>query len=523
MDREPDADSLIGAVIASRYQIEAQIGDGAMGRVYRARHVKLGRLFAVKVLRPSLLADATICRRFTREAELAAALQHPNIVTMVDVGETPGGLHYLVMEHAPGDTLYDLIVREAPMPAARVIGIVRQLCDGLGHAHDRGLIHRDFKPDNVIVERERDGDPLKIVDFGIAILRDEAASSSPERLTTAGVVLGTPHYMAPEQALGQPIDPRADLFALGVMCFEMLTGRPPFDGDGVDIARANIMLETPAMRDRAPGHAVDPLLEAFTRRLMMKSPNARPPSAAAARTVLDLIAHDRAAAAAVLDIAQPPEPAVDRRVGLPIGPGALHAAAGPRPGASVTLRTSVPPPPDAPFALPAETEPRSQAPFAGHEAPPMTAELAAPYRRRNAEPTERVAPMRPRRGAIAMTAVAAVAALVVIAALVVAARARDRMAPRRPPAHSLGVANPQLERVVAGRLARDPREPRGQLAAEAVERHDPRAGAHGGEPLLDPPQRALDRRVAHERAGVRREHQGGERVVEVQRVELVPR
>jgi serine/threonine-protein kinase len=531
VDREPDAESLVGAVIASRYLIEAQIGDGAMGRVYRARHVKLGRLFAVKVLRPSLLADATICRRFTREAELAAALQHPNIVTMVDVGETPGGLHYLVMEHAPGDTLYDLIVREAPMPAARVIGIVRQLCDGLGHAHDRGLIHRDFKPDNVIVERERDGDPLKIVDFGIAILRDEAASSSPERLTTVGVVLGTPHYMAPEQALGQPIDPRADLFALGVMCFEMLTGRPPFDGDGVDIARANIMLETPAMRDRAPDHAVDPLLEAFTRRLMMKSPDARPPSAAAARTVLDLIAHDRAAAAAVLDIALPPEPAplplplpgVDRPVGLPIEPGSMYAAAGPRPGGSVTLRTSVPPPPDAPFAMPTETEPRSPAPFAGHEAPPMTAELAAPYRRRNAEPTERLAPMRPRRGAIAVTAVAMVAALVVIAALVVAARTRDRMAPRRPPAHSLGVADPQLEGVLAGRLARDPREAHGQLAAEAVERDDPRAGARGGEPLLDPPQRALDRRVAHERAGVRREHQGGERVVEVERVELVPR
>jgi serine/threonine-protein kinase len=319
-----DPDSLIGEVIASRYRIEARIGTGAMGTVYRARHVKLGRPFAIKLLRPTLLNNETVRRRFAREAELAGSLQHPNIVSMVDVGETAYGLHYLVMEYAAGKTLFDLMLRWAPLPGNRVAAIARQLCDGLDHAHAQGLIHRDFKPENVIVDR----DHVKIVDFGIAILRDDAASSRSDRLTTAGAVVGTPHYMAPEQALGQPIDHRADLFALGVLCFEMLTGAPPFDGDGVDVAHANVMTETPAMRDRVPGLTVDPLLEAFTHQLMRKSPDARPSSAAEARALLDLIARDRGAAAAELGVAlagapprdprraaiAPPDPATTERI-----------------------------------------------------------------------------------------------------------------------------------------------------------------------------------------------------------------
>ena len=302
-DIEADADSLIGQVVASRYRVEARLGHGAMGTVYRARHVKVGRAFAIKVLHSQFLADDKTRRRFAREAELAGSLNHPNIVSVVDAGETPEGLRYLVMEFVDGTTLFDLITEAAPMPAARVLSIVRQLCDGLAHAHERGLIHRDFKTENVIVEAAPNGGDLpKIADFGIAILRDDVASSNPERLTTAGLVLGTPHYMAPEHATGGAIDHRIDLFALGVMCFEMLTGRPPFDGDGVDVARANLLADTPIMCLRVPGLVVDPLLEALTRKLMMKSRDARPPTAAAARGLVDLIARDRAAAAAALDI-----------------------------------------------------------------------------------------------------------------------------------------------------------------------------------------------------------------------------
>lgn len=292
-------DLLVGKTFADRYLIEARLGAGAMGAVYRARHVKIGKSFAVKVLHPELLADAKLRRRFDREAELAGTLKHPNIVGVVDVGEAEG-MRYLVMELAVGEPLSELIAR-GPMPAERAVPILRQLCDALHHAHARGLVHRDFKPDNVIVERRSDGtDFIRIIDFGIAILREELASDL-DRLTTDGVVLGTPHYLAPEQAYGHG-DHRIDLFALGVVSYEMLTGKLPFDGEGAEIARANMTMATPAMGVRVPFLEVDPLLEAFTRRLMNKSPELRPESGKEAGELLDLIQHDRIAAGELLGL-----------------------------------------------------------------------------------------------------------------------------------------------------------------------------------------------------------------------------
>ncbi|MGN6109434.1 MAG: protein kinase domain-containing protein, partial [Kofleriaceae bacterium] len=300
-------DRLIGQVLAARYRIGPRLGEGAMGTVFRAEHVKVGRPFAVKVLHPRMVQHEKFLRRFDREAELAGTLHHPNVVGVVDGGTTPVGLGYLVMEYGSGPTLADLIHDEAPLPAARVLRLVQQLCDGLHHAHERGLIHRDFKPENVIVERDTYGaETPRILDFGIAIsLEDTLATTDRPRLTTAGLVLGTPHYMAPEHATGKEIDHRIDLFALGVICYEMLTGRMPFDGDGVEVARANLSLPTPAMGIRAPMLEVDPLLEAFTRALMAKSRDARMPSAKAARELLDLIERDREAAARALDVVLP--------------------------------------------------------------------------------------------------------------------------------------------------------------------------------------------------------------------------
>jgi serine/threonine-protein kinase len=163
VELEADPDDLIGQVVASRYLVEARLGHGAMGTVYRARHLKVGRAFAIKVLHPQFLADDKARRRFAREAELAGSLHHPNIVSVVDAGETPEGLRYLVMEFVDGTTLFDLIHESAPMPAPRVISVVRQLCDGLAHAHERGLIHRDFKTENVIVETAPNGGtPVRI-------------------------------------------------------------------------------------------------------------------------------------------------------------------------------------------------------------------------------------------------------------------------------------------------------------------------------------------------------------------------
>ncbi|HET9987832.1 MAG TPA: serine/threonine-protein kinase, partial [Kofleriaceae bacterium] len=182
--------------------------------------------------------------------------------------------------------------------------LTRQMLEGLYHAHEAGLIHRDFKPENVIVEKDTHGEEVpRIVDFGIAILREGGTSSDGTgRLTTNGLVLGTPHYMAPEQAVNDPIDHRIDLFALGIMIYEMLCGKLPFDGHGAEVARANLLLDPPLIADRVPYLEVDPLLEAFSRRLMAKQRDTRPATAKAARELLDLIKADRNAAAALLNV-----------------------------------------------------------------------------------------------------------------------------------------------------------------------------------------------------------------------------
>ncbi len=294
---------LIGEVLANRYQIESHLGEGAMGSVFKAKHVKVGRPFAVKVLHKKLVADRKILQRFEREAELAGRLRHPNVIGVVDVGETTDGFRYMVMDFAAGHDLATLL-NEAPMPPARVINLTRQMLEGLFHAHEQGLIHRDFKPENVIIEKDDHGVEVpRIVDFGIAILRDGGDSTNANgRLTTNGLVLGTPHYMAPEQAVADPIDHRIDLFALGIVVYEMLSGKLPFDGTGAEVARANLLLAPPVISQRVPYLEVDPLLEAFARRMMAKKRELRPATAKAARELLDLITSDPQAAAAALGV-----------------------------------------------------------------------------------------------------------------------------------------------------------------------------------------------------------------------------
>jgi eukaryotic-like serine/threonine-protein kinase len=301
-EQEPQ-DKLIGEILANRYQIEVKLGEGAMGAVYRAKHVKVGRSFAVKILHARLLEDNKVSQRFEREAELAGRLRHANVIGVVDVGETSSGLRYMVMDFAEGDDLASML-DQAPMPAERIIHLTRQLLEGLYHAHEQGLIHRDFKPENVIVETDMHGAEVpRIVDFGIAILREGGEGPNGQgRLTTNGLVLGTPHYMAPEQAVADPIDHRIDLFALGIVVYEMLCGKLPFDGTGAEVARANLLLDPPAIAQRVPYLEVDPLLEAFARRMMAKKRDHRPATAKAARELLDLIDKDRPGAAAALGV-----------------------------------------------------------------------------------------------------------------------------------------------------------------------------------------------------------------------------
>ena len=283
-------DPLQGLTFADRYFIEACVGEGGMGRVYRASHQRVSRLFAIKVLYGDQAAEAEMQQRFAREAETACRLSHPNVVSVVDFGETEQGLLYLVMDWVEGPSLARIVRQEGPMLPARAIDLTRQLCLGLEHAHDRGLVHRDFKGDNVIIARDGEREVPRIVDFGLALAVEEG---STERLTAEGVVMGTPAYMSPEQASGKLVDLRTDLFSLGILLYEMLTGKLPFDGPPVAVMRQNLAVPPPAMAERVPGLRIDPRLEAVASKLMAKRPEDRFQNARQVIEALDAIGQPR--------------------------------------------------------------------------------------------------------------------------------------------------------------------------------------------------------------------------------------
>jgi serine/threonine-protein kinase len=202
------------------------LGEGGMGTVYRVRHRILERPFALKVLRADLSRDSDLGVRFTREAKAAASISHPNVVQITDFGSLPSGQPYFVMELLVGDSVNTVISKGGPLPAARAVRMLMQIVDALAAAHAAGIVHRDLKPDNIFVCKTPSGDELvKVLDFGLAKVAGQS------RLTKAGLVFGTPHYMSPEQASGGTIDERTDLYALGVVMYEMFTGRVPFEAD----------------------------------------------------------------------------------------------------------------------------------------------------------------------------------------------------------------------------------------------------------------------------------------------------
>ena len=222
---DPSANAMLGTVIDGRYEILSVLGEGGMGTVYEVRHRSLGKRFALKALRKDLALDGEIAARFIQEARTAAAVSHPGLVEITDFGRIESGQVYFVMELLEGQSLAALL-RSGPLPAARSLAIVRQLAHALKAAHDANIVHRDLKPDNIHIARgDTDNDVVKIVDFGLAKV------IGASKLTRDGMVFGTPHYMSPEQAAGEPVDHRADIYALGVVMYEMFTGKVPFEAD----------------------------------------------------------------------------------------------------------------------------------------------------------------------------------------------------------------------------------------------------------------------------------------------------
>lgn len=223
-----DDEDLIGRTLADRYRIEYLIGAGAMGRVYRAEHIHMRKAVALKILHERLTKVPDMVQRFEQEAQAAAQVQHPHVAAATDFGKLADGSFYLALEYIEGRPLSDLIAT-GPLPVQRAVGIVLQVASALEAAHSLGIVHRDLKPDNLLLVRGAAADYIKVLDFGIAKLTTPD-DSADKPLTLAGMVYGTPEYMAPEQALGQQVDGRADIYALGVIFFEMLAGRRPYVG-----------------------------------------------------------------------------------------------------------------------------------------------------------------------------------------------------------------------------------------------------------------------------------------------------
>jgi serine/threonine protein kinase len=227
---EKTEDALLGQTLAEKYRIEELINEGGMGAVYRATHVLMDKTVAIKVLHPALAADDKIVARFSREARAASRISHPHALSVTDFGESENGVVFLVMEYLKGETLKEVIRNEGPLPLPRVVEIIRQVCGALEAAHAEGVVHRDLKSDNIMLIDVGGGDWAKVLDFGIAKIKEKVGQDPA--LTAPNLIIGTPQYMSPEQcSQAAEIDSRSDIYSLGVILYEMLVGHVPFTGE----------------------------------------------------------------------------------------------------------------------------------------------------------------------------------------------------------------------------------------------------------------------------------------------------
>ncbi len=284
------ADPFIGKVLDGKFRIDRLLGVGGMGQVYLATQLSLDKQVCVKVLRTGMDVDATLIGRFHREARAASRLNHPNSITVIDFGhdEQTGSL-YLAMEYVPGRDLAKVIFEDFPLDEARIIHIMDQVLSALADAHAAGIIHRDLKPENIMVADLRGTkDFVKVLDFGIAKIQE---SSTEPGLTQVGMVCGTPEYMSPEQARGEALDARSDLYAVGVILYQMVTGRLPFDAPTAMGIVTKHLTEPPTPPSQVPGVKVSAALENLIMRALSKKREGRPATALAMQQELAAIAN----------------------------------------------------------------------------------------------------------------------------------------------------------------------------------------------------------------------------------------
>jgi serine/threonine-protein kinase len=278
-------DPLVGTEIAGRFLVEELIGQGGMGKVYKARHLALEKTVCLKTLKPALLEDPTLVGRFEREAKAASRLNHPNVIAVLDFGRIGDeGTLYIAMEFVQGRDLRLVLRDEWPLGEDRLVHIMSQVLGALGEAHTHNVVHRDLKPENIMIEQRRDSpDFVKVLDFGIAKIMD----SDMPGLTRSDVVCGTPQYMAPEQATGSALDARCDLYAVGVILYQLTTGHLPFDGqNSMEVLTKHVNEMPVPPRQKQPDAPISAAMEKLILHALEKEPSARPQTAEEFRRLL---------------------------------------------------------------------------------------------------------------------------------------------------------------------------------------------------------------------------------------------
>lgn len=275
-DYEDEADSFIGMVLDGKYKIERLIGKGGMGNVYESKQLHMGLLVAVKILHPHLITDGTAVERFRREARSAHAVNHPNAISIMDFGVTTDNILYLVMELIDGISLHALIKKEGALDPVRAVRMMKQTCLAVNVAHQKAIIHRDLKPDNILItDSGTPKEKVKVIDFSIAKVR---AADTSGNITTAGVVVGTPQYISPEQAQGFELDHRSDIYSMGIIMYQMLTGVLPFNGKtSAMLLMQHIQAKVKPLRELKPD--IPEELDAAVIRALAKAPTDRPQTA----------------------------------------------------------------------------------------------------------------------------------------------------------------------------------------------------------------------------------------------------
>jgi serine/threonine-protein kinase len=283
------SDPYVGRTLDGKFLIEKLLGVGGMGRVYQSRQLTLDKTVCVKVLRTGMMQDETLVRRFHREARAASRLNHPNSITVIDFGQAAeDGSLYIVMEFVPGKDLSKIIAQEFPLPEARLVHIMDQVLSALADAHAAGIVHRDLKPENIMVTDLRGTkDFVKVLDFGIAKLNEPEAQAADASLTQAGMVCGTPEYMSPEQARGEVLDARSDIYAAGIILYQCVTSRLPFTAPTAMGIVTKHLVEPPVPPSQVEGVRVSPALEAVVLKAMSKNKSGRQPTALALQQELN--------------------------------------------------------------------------------------------------------------------------------------------------------------------------------------------------------------------------------------------